>query len=414
MGKSILIIAYYFPPLGMGGVQRMAKLAKYLPPLGYDVSVLTVKPIRYPAHDPSLLHELPNSVDIFRSGSSDPARISRFLPLPARAAKRIKPVVKEKSSRFWPDSKIGWKRPALKLVRKLISDRKADVIISSSPPITAHLIAMEMKAQYKIPWIADFRDPWESLNPENLYSSKSLIEKSHRLLRDIIDTADAVTTINDTISRDLSPGAISVVGGYDPDDFEFPVIPAGEKEFAMCYMGTVGPLHPIEPFFEAARIAAANDLEFEKLIRFKIIGANDHEALKSQAAAYRLSDRLDIKGYLPHIEALVEAASSSVSLISVPGDCPGILTGKIFDYLALPVPILASVPANGEIDKIIRATRSGISVESNQIRDLAEAMLQLLRNHRSGRQWEKGDITGFTRQAIAGQFADIIKRISDA
>ena len=74
MNKSVLIIAYYFPPLGLGGVQRMSKLAKYLPQFGYNVRVLTVKPICYPAYDQTLLEELPSSVEIYRSGSRDPAQ----------------------------------------------------------------------------------------------------------------------------------------------------------------------------------------------------------------------------------------------------------------------------------------------------------------------------------------------------
>jgi hypothetical protein len=68
MTKTVLVIAYYFPPLGMGGVQRIAKLVKYLPPGGYDVLVLTVKTIRYPAYDESLLGDPPAEVHIFRPG----------------------------------------------------------------------------------------------------------------------------------------------------------------------------------------------------------------------------------------------------------------------------------------------------------------------------------------------------------
>jgi len=125
------MIAYYFPPLGMGGVQRMAKLAKYLPHYGYNVHVLTVRPIRYPAHDDTLLNELPEQVTIHRSGSSDPARISKFIPVPIRAGSRVKALAKEKSGRFWPDSKIGWKRPAFRLARKIAANLNPDIILSS-------------------------------------------------------------------------------------------------------------------------------------------------------------------------------------------------------------------------------------------------------------------------------------------
>ncbi len=411
MNKTALMIAYYFPPMGMGGVQRMAKLARYLPQFGYDVIVLTVKPIRYPANDESLLDELPAEVKIYRSGSSDPARIGKFIPLPLRAATKVKTVAKEKSGYFWPDSKIGWKRSALKLAGKIAVNRKIDVTISSSPPITAHLIAMALKNDQGIPWVADFRDPWESRSPEELYRDQALVNKSHLLLREIVEAADAVTSINGTISAKLSSNAATIMGGYDPADFAYSHKINLDVSFTMCYMGTVGPLHPIGPFFKAAAIASGIDDEFKARVRFKIIGANNADEIKNLAAAHGMQRRLELIDYLPHQAALQQAASAAVSLISVPEENPEILTGKIFDYLALPAPILASVPSGGEIFELINSCRGGVCIEPDNKQALAEAMLQLFRNHQSSIAWQKGDIAQYTRQEVARQFADIFNRI---
>jgi glycosyltransferase involved in cell wall biosynthesis len=411
MNKTVLIIAYFFPPLGMGGVQRMAKLAKYLPRCGYDVNVLTVRPIRYPAHDDSLLQELPAEVKIFRSGSSDPARIGKIIPLPVKAGARVKAFAKENSSRFWPDSKIGWKRPALRLARKIANEGEVDIIISSSPPITAHLVAMDLKNETGIPWIADFRDPWESLTAEEVYKDESLIERSKLLLSEIVNSADAITSINDTISRSLTRSAKTIMGGYDPEDFDHLGGKVEPGSFTLCYMGTSGKLHPLEPFFEAAQIAIGFDVELKEQLRFRIIGANDNRELKKMAHRYDLSNRLEIIDYIPHQEAIQKASEADVSLISVPGDQPGILTGKIFDYLPLPAPLLASVPAGGEIEKVIKACKAGVCVEPGQPKSLAEAMLQLFRNHQSGIRWDKGDISAYTREEIARHFARICDRI---
>ena len=413
MNKTALLIAYYFPPMGMGGVQRMAKLARYLPQFGYDVIVLTVKPIRYPAYDQSLLDELPVQVSIYRSGWSDPARIGKLIPMPLRAGAKVKTIAKEKSGYFWPDAKIGWKRPALRLARKIAAGQKIDVIISSSPPITAHLIAMELKKDTAIPWVADFRDPWESRSPEDLYQDRSLVNRSHLLLREIVEAADAVTSINSTISRKLSLDTVTIMGGYDPDDFYPSQDMRRDLVFTMCYMGTVGPLHPIGPFFKAAAIASGIDREFNARARFKIIGANDPEEIKKIATGHNMRLPLKLVEYLPHKTALQQAASAAVSLISVPGENPEILTGKIFDYLALPAPILASVPSGGEIFDVIDSCRGGVCIEPNDKQALAEAMLQLFRNHQSGIQWKKGDIMRFTRQEMARQFAAIFNRVSN-
>jgi glycosyltransferase involved in cell wall biosynthesis len=413
MSKTVLAIAYYFPPLGMGGVQRMAKLVKYLPQFGYDVLVLTVRPIRYPAHDATLLDELPSSVKVFRSGSSDPARIARLVPLPLRAASRFKTIAKEKSSRFWPDSKIGWKRPALRLAAKLIADHNVNVMVSSSPPITAHLVAMDIKSRFGIPWVADFRDPWESRPPDDVYRKKLLVEKSHRLLQRIVDMADEVTSINDSISKGLSPSAATIMGGYDPDDFKFLPEDIRNDIFTLCYMGTVGPLNPIRPFFEAGHIACEHDTEFKNKVRYRIIGANNKEQLESLGESYDLREKLEVIDYLPHRDALQKAVSAAVSLISVPAAYPGILTGKIFDYLALPAPILAYVPPGGEIEKLIDTCRGGICVDYGQPRELSKAMIHLFNDHQKGLRWEKKNISEYTRQEIARKFAGIFDKISN-
>lgn len=412
MNRTALMIAYYFPPIGMGGVQRVAKLAKYLPQFGYDVKVLTVRPIRYPAYDPTLLEELPEQVTIYRSGSSDPTRISRFLPFPARAGSRVKALAREKSGWFWPDSKTGWKRPALRLARKIIAQSRPAVIFSSSPPITAHLVAMELKSNLNIPWVADFRDPWESRSAEKLYRTPELVERSNLLIREITGIADAVTAVNDSIARDLLRSAVTIMGGYDPDDFDSSGGNSETNSFTLSYMGTVGPLAPLEPFFEAVNIAAGIDSEFRERVRFRIIGANDEEQLKRMARKFGLQARLEMVGYLPHREALRKAASASISLLSVPPDFPEISTGKIFDYLALPAPILAVAPPDGEADRIIKLSRGGVCLESGQMRALAEAMLQLFRNHQSGIPWEKGDIFRFSRPEVARRFAAIFDRVA--
>ena len=71
--RNILVIAYYFPPMGMSGVQRTLKFVKYLPQFGWKPIVLTVTPTGYFAQDESLLDELNGKdIEIVRVGSLDP------------------------------------------------------------------------------------------------------------------------------------------------------------------------------------------------------------------------------------------------------------------------------------------------------------------------------------------------------
>ncbi len=412
MNKTALIIAYYFPPLGMGGVQRMAKLAKYLPKYGYDVSVLTVKPIRYAAYDASLLDELPAGVSIHRSGSGDPARIGRFLPLPARAESRIPVSTRDALKKFWPDSKIGWKRAALRTARKIIGKRKIDVVLSSSPPITAHLIAMELCREFKLPWVADFRDIWESRPPEDIYTDKERIDRAYALLGSIADHSDAITRVNDSIGANVFGSATTIMSGYDPDDFKFPEAKRADRNgFSLCYMGSSGPLAPIEPFFQAARIAAEREPAFGDQVRFRIIGIHDERSLKQAAGRHGWEKRIDFPGYLPHGEALRLASTASAYLLSVPNEHPHITTGKIFDYLALPAPILAAVPTGGEAKRLIREYHGGLCSPPGDMQMLAENVLSVFRNAQRGESWHKEDISKLSRLETARHFAAVFDRV---
>jgi len=273
---------------------------------------------------------------------------------------------------------------------------------------------MDLKNETGIPWVADFRDPWESLTPEKLYRDQSLIEKSNFLLREIIATADVATAFNDRIARGLGLKTVVITGGYDSNDFLELNSSIEPYPFTLCYMGTVGPLHPIEPFFEAARMACGIDADFETAMRLKIVGANDRDKLVDLARIHALEDKIEILEYLSHLKALDEVSKAAVTLISVPDQNPEILTGKLFDYLPLPAPTLASVPPGGEIEKVIKACHGGVCVEPDQPRALAEAMVQLFRNHQSGIQWEKGDISRYTRQNMARRFAEIFDRTTCA
>ncbi|MFH1698968.1 MAG: glycosyltransferase [Candidatus Zixiibacteriota bacterium] len=413
MNNSILIIAYYFPPLAMGGVQRIAKLAKYLPQLGYQVHVITVKPIRYPAYDKSLFDEIPDEVKIHRSGSSDPARLTRYLPLPLTGLKSISRMAK-KTGMIWPDSKIGWKKYAIKKAEEVIAKQKIDLILSSSPPITAHLVAREISEKFQIPWIADFRDIWESRGPEVIYKDKSLIKKSYDLLSQIGQTASAITAINKTIAAHISSTAVSIPGGYDPDDFVKLQATSDTKNFILCYLGTIHSLHPIEPFLQAAHLLASKKGQFGEKFKFVFIGANDRNEIMRLAEKYEMTEKIEVIDYLPHREALSKAASAGALLLSAAENHKDILTGKIFDYMGLESPILGAVPHDGEAALMITRHRGGLFASPNDIIGLAEAMEILFNRWQKSEKWEKTELDVMTRLHAAKQFAGVFEKVLDA
>jgi hypothetical protein len=315
---------------------------------------------------------------------------------------------------MWPDSKIGWKKPAIQTAQKILKRHNIDIVVSSSPPITGHMIAMEITYKHHIPWVADFRDFWESRLPEQVFGGEDQVRKAYQLLRDVAGAADMVTRINDSIGRDIFTQAKTIAGGYDPDDFEFLKENPEAHDFSFCYLGTVGQLAPMEPFFQAARIQADRNRAFGDHIRFRFIGVNDTHALKRTARKYGWKNRIEVRGYLTHRIALREAAKSSVYLLSVPSEYPFITTGKLYDYMALPGTILAAVPPRGEAAKLIEKYHAGYCADPENIERLGAYMVQLYDDYENGRTRGKSDTSSLTRIHAAKEFAAVFNGILDA
>ena len=175
--RKALIITYYWPPSGGSGVQRWMYFAKYLKDFGIDPIVVTVdeKKASYKYIDESFV-ELVKDIEVNKTGTWEPLKLYSKLTsgdsnaaIPLGFTGESRPTLFQKLSRairgnfFIPDSRIGWNCFAFKEAKKVISENKIDVIITTGPPHSAHLVGLKLKKYFDIPWIADFRDPWTGL-----------------------------------------------------------------------------------------------------------------------------------------------------------------------------------------------------------------------------------------------------------
>ncbi|MFH2055142.1 MAG: hypothetical protein ABIJ61_04220, partial [bacterium] len=152
--RNIIIVAYFFPPLGMAGTHRPLAWANYLA-AGHRVTVLTVKPIAYPVYDASQLRQLDSRVKVVRAGSTDPARVAKFLPF--LASERVRDTARQSRARqlFFPDSRIGFVRPAWRKLKKLLAADNDSILITTSPPVSSHLLGLRAKAATGCKWLSD-------------------------------------------------------------------------------------------------------------------------------------------------------------------------------------------------------------------------------------------------------------------
>ena len=170
--KKVLIITYYWPPQGGVGVQRWLKLSKYLLKHDYEPIIYTQSQGISSLEDPSLLSDIPNGLKMIRNKILEPQKILSFISQ-KRPSSDI--LIQEKTNFFtkiliWlranifvPDSRCFWIKPSISLLNKYLKKEHVDLIVSTGPPHSMHLIALALKKQHNIKWIAEFRDPWTSI-----------------------------------------------------------------------------------------------------------------------------------------------------------------------------------------------------------------------------------------------------------
>jgi hypothetical protein len=411
--RKILLVSYYFPPLGMGGVGRALGLYKYLPRFGFDVTVLTVKKVLYPEYDESLLQNL-DSAGIIRTGSSDPARILYLLGV--RKSQGESGTKKTISQKYFPDSKAGWKKFAFRKAGRLLRKKEFAAIITTSPPPSAHQIGLALKRKYRLPWVADFRDFWFSRPIEEVYSDAELIGKALKLKDEIIKLADAIVAVNDDIKKYLGRGDV-ISNGAEPEHIDIWRI-AGAKshqKFIIGILGTINYLCPVEPLFRALRHLENKSAARRKEISIIQVGHYDKSMMTGFLAKYNLSDKVELRGYLPRKEAIGALSGADLLYLGVGKfEKLNILPGRIFDYLISGKPILAIVPENSEAANLIREYGQGKVIAGDNVEEIVSYITGLADGSGAdliSRPTNSAELHKYTTLALAEKYGALLTRI---
>lgn len=357
---KVLVIAYYFPPMGGSGVQRITKFCKYLPEFGWDPIVLTVDPHGYYAYDETLLAEL-GDITVYRTPSHD---VNRFFKKGQTIAMPSEQVRKKwsflSSWTMIPDSKIGWKKEALEQGRKILQEHDIDLIFSTAPPFTAHLVAMELSKESGIPFVADFREAW--LDNSRLHFPTGRHREKHRAMETEVATqATRITTINRGIKEGLLQRHIGADGyntvqiiphGYDPVDF--PVKSRymdGVMRFTYC--GMFYDAQKPDTFLSGLYHFFKRRPEARKHVQAEFVGLTPAGA-EQLAATLKIEDNVVFHGYLPHQEAVQHMIRADVLWMTL-GEQPHVekmSTSKLYEYFGAQKPIIGLVPEGEEATMI--------------------------------------------------------------
>jgi glycosyltransferase involved in cell wall biosynthesis len=383
--KKVLIISYYWPPSGGAGVQRWLKFAKYLPEFGWEPHIYTPENPEAPAQDESLLNDIPKEVVVIKQPIFEPYGFYKkftgnkksvnagFLSENKDSRKKFTEQLSiwVRGNLFIPDARKFWIKPSIKFLIEYIQKEGIEVVVSSGPPHSMHLIAMGLKKKLKIKWIADFRDPWTNIDfYKDLMLTKAADRKHHRLEKEVLQTADEVITIGNTMAEefeDIRKAKVQVItNGYDSDDFEF-VKKEATDDFVIVHVGSINPDRNHAIFWEGLKELCENNSEFAEKLRIRFIGKLDYSVLES-VEKYGLKSLFESINYVPHEQVkgyLFDADMLYLPLNNTP-NAKGILSGKFFEYLATAKPILGIGHPQGDAAKIMRETKAGLMIDFSE------------------------------------------------
>jgi len=357
--KRVLVVSYYWPPSGGGGVQRWLKFAKLLPEFGWDPIVVTPSNPDVPVTDPSLSRDVHEGVEVWSFPVWEPTRALSKLGLqgntsrlgadqsssPSLASRLVKWV---RGNVFVPDARVGWVKPTTRKVLARLRHEPVDLIVTTGPPHSMHLIGLALKRATGLPWVADFRDPWSTMDYLDDFGlgprARRLIAKMERA---VVASADRILVTSPGALQeigldDASKGAV-IPNGWDRDDFpDNPPAPASNDKPVLGHFGAL----------YGARNAPA---------LWSALGESDW-VLK---AGGQLSDdvrsnmdqsgvELDWKGDLSHAEAIqaMYACDALVVVHNNSDSAKASTPGKMFECLAAGRPMLVVGPTQGDLEDL--------------------------------------------------------------
>jgi glycosyltransferase involved in cell wall biosynthesis len=387
---KVLLVTMYFPPAGGGGVQRPLKFATHLPAHGIETHVLA-------PHDPKWLHADP--------GLAPPTQAwvhrARYLGPRARrladelhgrrGLDRLSRQARSLSRRVLvPDENVAWNLTAIPAAVRIVRSEGIDVVLTTSPPNSVHLIGAAVKRTTGARWVADLRDSIAT-HPHRRVERAAVRAKekvSASVARLVARQADVIVAASDAIAeeaRSLDPAGIvtTILNGADFDDFAGLEYHRGDR-FRITHTGSFFGKRDPRPFLSALAESGLEDVVARFVGDFRV-------ADREWAESLGLGDRLELHPHVSRREALALQRDSDALLLLIPeasGRGQGVLSGKVFEYLAAERPILAAVPPEGAAAELIRDTGTGLVTPPDDVPALTRALAEL------HVEWKEGRLDG--------------------
>jgi hypothetical protein len=378
MGRRVLIITYYWPPLAGSGVQRWLKFAKYLPDFGWEPVIFTPENPDFELIDESLLKDITPDLEVIRFPIWEPYNL--FRAFKKGSSKNLSYILETQKKSFLdkigvflranffiPDPRIFWAKPSSEFLIDCVNKGQFDAIISTGPPHSLHILARNIKRKTGIPWIADFRDPWTQWDFNLELPMLKPIRKIHQKLElSVLREADEIVTISPTFQTELNEisGRIIqlITNGFDEADqvnLSHSNTLLKEKEaLEIVYSGIIDALRDPRPFLLAMKNAFANT---QKNVNCRFVGKVSKAIIDFVSHDDYLKNHVIFEGYVSHqrVFEFYQNADLLLLVLTTAKNSQGNIPGKVFEYMATGKFTIALGDPEGDTAKILNTANAG-------------------------------------------------------
>ncbi|MBS1682684.1 MAG: glycosyl transferase family 1 [Bacteroidetes bacterium] len=432
MLKKVLIITYYWPPAGGIAVQRWVKFAKYLREYDWEPVIYTVSNGNYRLLDHSKSNETPAGTQIIKRPIWEPHHLYHFFSR-TKHSSGGRDYIKSKETIsfiqrvsiwfrgnfFIPDARAMWIKPSIKFLSKYLTENSVDAIVSTGPPHSMHRIAYGLKKKLNLPWLADFRDPWTTMDYyKDLMLTSWANRRHHKLELEVLQTADAVVVVGNSMKKEFEAKRKSpvnlITNGYDESDFANHKTIKPDAEFSIVHIGSLYQRrNPVALWRAMAELKKENHRCMD-FLKVKLIGKVDPDIL-DHVRSVGLESYIEWIDHLPHQEAVAAMMSARVLLLPIDNfdGAQWVLTGKLFEYLAAARPILCIGPVDGDAAQVIKSANAGATFNFNDARGIKNYLIELyLRFQQNELQLTAGTNQMYSHRNLTRQVAVILNRIT--
>ncbi|RLD70666.1 MAG: glycosyl transferase family 1 [Bacteroidetes bacterium] len=433
--KKVLIITYYWPPSGGAGVQRWLKFVKYFRDFGWEPVIYTPENPEGPVEDYTLFNDIPKNIEVIKKPIKEPYRFYKKLTGKSKDQKIQTAFLSESESKssvlenlsvwirgnfFIPDARKSWIKPSVSYLSSYLQKNDIDVIVTTGPPHSMHMIGYYLNKKLNIAWLADFRDPWTNIDYyDQLKLTKRADRIHHKLEKKILLNANAITVISPGMITDFKDKVDReyhfIPNGYDEEDIKAGIKTGKYEKFTLSHIGSLTKTRNPKNLWNVLREMISEDEQFSADLEIRNIGKIDFNVVESLKEV-GLEKYLTTINYLPHNEVIIEQKKASLLLLLI-NDTPNaklILTGKLFEYLVSGTPVLCIGPPDGDAAQITRKTNCGRVFDFKDENNLKKYIAASYKKFKEGELTVKcSDVQQYERRILTEKIASVLSGITE-